>query len=88
MRTSLNEIQQIERFLLNQLSGPDKLVFEARVLTNPSLRIKAVIQQKLQLVIKAFHRKQQKQELLAIHHKLFSHPDKVEFQERVLRYFN
>ena len=88
MRASLNEIRETEQFLSGQLNGEDALVFEARLLTNPVLRVNTVIQQKLHLIIKAFHRKRLKQGLRVIHADLFTNPEKIEFQEEVLHYFD
>jgi len=88
MRTSLNEIREIEQFLLGRLDGEDALVFEARLLTNPVLRVNTVIQQKIHMLIKVFHRKRLKQELRAIHTDLFTNPEKTEFQKKVLHYFD
>jgi hypothetical protein len=88
MRTSLNDIHEIDQFLSGELGSEDALVFEARLLTNPVLRVNTTIQQKIRLVVKVFHRKQLKQELRAIHADLFSNPEKSEFQKEVLRNFN
>jgi hypothetical protein len=88
MRASLNEIREIEHFLSGQHKTEDALVFEARLLTNPVLRLNTAIQQKIYTIVKAFHRKKLKQELRVIHADLFSNPKKTEFQKEVLHYFN
>jgi hypothetical protein len=88
MRASLNEIRETEHFISGQLGTEDALVFEARLLTNPVLRVNAMIQQKIRLTVKVFYRKKLKEELRAIHADLFSNPDKIEFQKKVLHYFN
>ena len=88
MRASLNEIRETEQFLSGQLDSEEALVFEARLLTNPVLRVNMLIQQKIYRIVKAFHRKQLKQELTTIHADLFSSPEKIEFQKKVLHYFD
>jgi hypothetical protein len=88
MRASLNEISETEKFLSNQLDIEDALVFEARLLSSPVLRINTAIQKKIHLVVKAFYRKQLKQGLQVIHEDLFSNPEKTEFQNKVSHYFD
>jgi hypothetical protein len=87
MRTSLNEIKKIELFLLARLSPPESLLFEARILTNPILRMNVVLQQKIYTVVRAYHRKQLKIELKAIQRDLFSDPNKRDFQQTIRQHF-
>jgi hypothetical protein len=88
MRASLNEIAETELFLSQQLNHENALVFEARLLVNPQLRINTAIQRSIRLAIRLFLRKRLKEELAEIHHELFSDPEKVVFQKKVLNYFN
>jgi anti-sigma factor RsiW len=87
MRASLNEIHETEQFLSGQLDNEDALVFEARLLTNPVLRVNVFIQQNIHIAIKIFYRRKIKQRLRAIHADLFTDPEKMEFQKKVLHYF-
>jgi hypothetical protein len=87
MRASLNEIKTTELFLSAQLSPPENLLFEARILTNPILQMNVALQQKIYAVVRAYHIKQLKIELRAIQHDLFSDPDKKSFQQTIQQQF-
>lgn len=87
MRTSLNEIKQAEKYLLNQLSTGESLLFEARMLINPLLRVNVRIQEKIYSLIGMYHRKRLKEELEIIHKNLFSNPAKKEFQQSIHQLF-
>lgn len=88
MRASLTDIHTIEQFLTGRLSPEDRLVFEARMLTQPALQRNVILQQKIQAAAVAFGRHQLKQQLKAVHQNLFSHPRKRLWQQRILHYFN
>ena len=87
MRTSLNEIQKIERYLQKKLNPGESLLFEARILTNPILRLQATLQRKVYALVKLHHHKKLKDELEEIHQNLFSDPDKKEFQKTIFQLF-
>lgn len=87
MKTSLNDIRQTEAYL-NEIQPPDeKLVFEARLITQPLLRLNMFFQQKLYRVVRAYHRQQQKEKMESVHRKLFSDPAKKEFQQNICQLF-
>ena len=88
MRTSLNEIRETENYLNKKSNSLDSLVFEARLLTNPQLRMNLFLQKKVYFIIKMFHRKQIKQEFEQISDRLFTDPAKEEFQQKILHLFN
>ena len=52
MRTSLNNIKQTEDYLSGQMSAGDSLLFKAKMLIDPSLRLSVVMQQKTYLLIR------------------------------------
>ncbi len=87
MRTSLIEIQETEKYLLKEMDTPDRLVFEARILSNPLLRINLFFQQKVYSVVELYHRKKLKEEAEIIHRRLFDDPAKKEFQETIFQFF-
>jgi hypothetical protein len=88
MRHSLNEIYTVEKFLSRQLMPGENLLFEARLLTNPPLRINVALQAKIHSAVKCYHRKQLKLSLKEIHNELFSDPRKKSFQREIIHYFN
>ena len=78
MRTSLNEIQQAEKFLQQEMNPGDKLVFEARMLTNPVLKMNLFFQQKVYTIVRRYHLKKLKEEAEIAHQRLFNDPAKKE----------
>ncbi len=87
MRTSLNEIRQLEDYLLRQ-AGPEEVVlFEARLLLQPDLAEKAAWQQRAYGIIRAYGRKQLRAEIEAAHRKLFTAPEHEPFRRRIFRLF-
>jgi hypothetical protein len=88
MRTSLNEIQAIEKYLSSRHDGGELLLFEAHLQINPQLRFNLNLQKKLLMLVKFFHRKKLKQEAEAVSIKIFSDPEKQEFQKRISQIFN
>ncbi len=87
MRTSLNEIKHVEKYLFKQLSAEETLLFEAKLLVNPILRLNVRIQEKIYSLIKMYHRKKLKEEFEIIHENLFSDPARKEFQQSIHQLF-
>jgi hypothetical protein len=87
MRTSLNEIKETENYLDKKTTGSDALLFEARLLTQPSLRLDVHLQRKLLRLVQLFHRKKVRQDLETIHQQLFADPEKVAFRQSILQLF-
>ena len=87
MRTSLNEIKEIEKFLHHQLDAEESLVFEARLLTNPMLKLNTYLQQKIGQLLLIYHRKKLKEEAETVHQRLFSDPEKADFQQTIMELF-
>lgn len=83
MRTSQNNTQRIERYLLGSLSVSDKLVFEAQLMLQPKLRMELYFQKKAYAFVQLYHRKKLKEELEALHQELFDDPDKIVFQQAI-----
>jgi hypothetical protein len=87
MRTSPNEIKEAESFLTNDMIAEDSLVFQARVITNPLLRLNVNLQSKLMEVVQLYHRRKLKRDLKSIHHELFTSIKKSDFQQLVQNIF-
>lgn len=87
MRTSLTEIEQTEKFLSGKMVPEDALVFEAKMLSNPLLKMNVFFQQKVYSLVRLYHRKKLKEEAEKAHQHLFHHPDKKEFQETIFQLF-
>jgi hypothetical protein len=87
MRTSLTDIRLTEQYLKQQMSAEDKLLFEAQMLTSPMLKLNVAMQRKAYRIVQLFHRAQLKKQTEAIHQRLFSDPDKKDFQQSILQLF-
>lgn len=87
MRTSLTDIKQAEAWLQGTLTPQDSLLFEARILTNPLLRANVALQKKVLALLRFYHRKKLKEELEAVHQRLFSDPAKADFQQQIHHLF-
>ena len=85
MRTSLNEIQQIEKFIHHQLPTEDALVFEAKAIVNPSLGRNVFWQKKIHELLRYYHRRKLKDEMEKIHQHVFQ--TNTTFRENILHLF-
>jgi hypothetical protein len=85
---TLHETKEIDRYLLNKLSIPSRVLFEARLLIDPTLKLRVELQQRLYSIIKRSGRRQMKSEVARVHHQLFSDPAKREFQLNVFQLFS
>ncbi|HTD39686.1 MAG TPA: hypothetical protein VK671_03630 [Mucilaginibacter sp.] len=87
MRTSLIETEQIETHLMRQAEPGDALVFEARLLLEPEFREKMQWQQETYRMVTLYGRDQLKQEIEAVHQKLFTQPEHLSFSQKIRRLF-
>lgn len=71
MKTSLNEIKQIDDHITDQLRDGEKLVFEARMIIDPVLRFNIKMQRKLYSLAKAYSRRSVRKEISIVEEKLF-----------------
>ena len=88
MRTSLNEIKEIENFLQEKADVMDSLIFEAKLITQPQLRLHVHLQQKITRLVQLFHHKKMRADLEEIHKLLFADPNKAAFQQEIFHHFN
>jgi len=88
MRTSLNDIRLTEQYLLKQLSPEDALLFKAKLLINPVLRLNMLFQKKVYLLVAMYHRKKLKEETQTVHQRIFEDPAKKVFQQNIYNLFN
>jgi hypothetical protein len=87
MRTSLNEIEQIEDHLFQKLNGEDQFLFRANMLLNRGFAENVEFQAKTYRLVHAYGRKQLKQEIEAVHQKLFKQPEHINFRRKILALF-
>jgi len=87
MRTSLIETEQIEAHLMQRSEPGDQLVFEARLLLEPELHEKMQWQQEAYRMVKLYGRDQLKQEIEAVHQKMFAQNEHLSFSQKIRRLF-
>lgn len=87
MRTSLNEIKEIEEYLLKYSSTESRLVFEARMILQPELQQKASEQKQIYDLLRKYSRKQLKTEIEAAHNIMFTAPEHKNFRHKILSLF-
>lgn len=87
MKISWNDTRHIERYLNNQLSEEEKILFEAQLVLNPNFELNVGLQKQIHSLIKLYGRRKMKVEIGKIHHKLFQNPEHVIFQQRILQLF-
>ncbi|WP_224999114.1 hypothetical protein [Cesiribacter sp. SM1] len=87
MRTSLHNIRSAEAYLKGEMPTEEALVFEARLLTDPVLRMQVRFQQKAYALLRLLYRKQLKQEATAVEEQLFNSPDKEAFRQQISQLF-
>jgi hypothetical protein len=88
MRTSLNEIQTIEKHLQGQLSGGNEALFQANLLLNPVLPQQVRVQVQSYRLIQAYGRKQLSAEIRQVQEQLFTAPEHKTFLQRILTFFS
>ena len=86
MKTSTN-VSEIENYLFGKLDTASKLLFEAKLLINPVLKLNVESQRRLYSIIKLSGRRKIKSELEQIHSQLFSDAKKRTFQQRIYQLF-
>lgn len=84
MRTSLNELKQIEAFLLSKKKSP---AFEMEMESNPDLREKVLSQKIAYHLIKLFGRKLLKKDLNDLHYHLMHSHEHKRFQREVQKIY-
>lgn len=88
MRTSLQEIKQIDDFFSNQLPQQEALLFDAKTILDPSLSYKVRLHQIVVTMAMKFGRKKIKAEIAAVEQKAFAHRDHLHLQQRVEEIFS
>lgn len=72
MRKSLHEVQEIDRYIFRRMTRTDRLVFQARMILQPELKEKVRLQKKAHAFLRWCSRKEKKDELTTLYHRLMS----------------
>ena len=87
MKTSWNEIQQVDDFLQGCMPPQERLIVEAKLILNPVFRASVQLQQQFHSLIVKYARRKLKAETEFIHQKLFTNPDRKIFQDEIHQLF-
>lgn len=87
MKTSWNDIEQIDNYISGKFTPEELLLFRSKLLINPMLQLNVSLQKKARLLIKLYSRKKVKTEIESVHEKLFNDPAKISFQQKIMRLF-
>jgi len=87
MKISWNDTRHIERYLDNELSKEEKILFEAQLVLDSRFKLNVGLQKQVHSLIKLYGRRKMKAEIGKIHHKLFQNPEHVIFQQRIQQLF-
>ena len=88
MRTSLNDIQKIDDYLLRYAGEADRALFEARLILQPALRESLLWQQKTYAIVRQYSRRQLKAEIETVHQHLFTEPEHIPFRRKIMALFS
>ena len=83
----MNEVAEIEQYLLKAGSPEDTLLLEAKLLIDPELQLKVTAQRQVYSLVKQYGRRQMKAELDCVHQKLFSEPQHRSFAQKIRKLF-
>jgi len=87
MKISLSEIAETEKYLLHEMRPGQRLVFQAKLLTNGDLRRDTFFHNMAHRMIRLYQRKKIKAEIEAAYERLFTDPEKASFREEILKLF-
>jgi hypothetical protein len=87
MRTSLNEIKEIDDHVLKQAAPDDVLLFEAKLIINPELKYQVLWHKQTLGLVQQYGRNNFRVEIEAVHQKLFSLPEHEGFRQKIMRLF-
>lgn len=88
MRTSLNEVREIEQFLLRKKPAGDTLLFQAKIILDPPLRSRVEWQQKAYDIVRAYGRKKLREEIKSAERILFTEKEHEGFRKKILKLFS
>jgi hypothetical protein len=87
MRTSLNEIKQIDDHVLKQFPPDEALLFEAKLIINPELKHEVMWHKQTLKLVQQYGRNNLRAEIDAVHQKLFGLPEHEGFRQKIMRLF-
>ena len=87
MRTSLNEISQIEKFLFHELPPEDQVLFQAKNILDKDFKMNVFLQKKIYRLLDLFHKNELKEQAEEVHSALMNNPKESAFRAEILAIF-
>jgi hypothetical protein len=88
MRTSLNEIARIEKFLGRKLSKENSDAFSIRLIYDKAFKVNVYVQRQVYGLVRQYGRKCLRKEAENVHQRLFEDSAHQRFQETIHQIFN
>lgn len=88
MKTSGTDIQTIDAYLHNNLLPEDRIIFEARLIISPLLRMQLMAQRSVYRLVALYHRKKLKAEIEQVHQTIFDSIHHHDLQQDIRKIFN
>jgi hypothetical protein len=80
MRTSLNNIKEIDDHVLGLAAPQNGLLFEAKMILNPELRLDVAWHRQTLTLVQQYGRQQLRADIEAVHQQLFTQPEHQTFR--------
>lgn len=87
MKTSFHDTRVVDAYLRGRLPLRARTLFERALRSDVTLRRDLYFQKLTYRLIRSFHRRRLREELMDLHASLFEDPEKRWFQQSVLRCF-
>jgi len=87
MRTSLNNIQEVDDYVLKQSPPQDALLFEAKLIIDPELKHTVMWHRQTLNIVNQYGRNNLRSMIEKVHQQLFTHPEHQSFRQKMLRLF-
>ena len=87
MKTSWNDIKIAEDYVEGRMDRNTRISFESHLALNPLLSTDLRFLKKTYQLVKMYHRKKMKEELDALHKRIFSDPNKIAFRQNIFQIF-
>lgn len=88
MKTFRNNTQQTEEYISGTLRQDEALLFDARLLIDPVLKMHLGLQRRIRALVHAYGRKKTREEIAAVHEEVFNDPRHLILQQQVNQLFN
>jgi hypothetical protein len=87
MRTSLDEIKEVDDQLLKLQQPDDALLFQAKLLIYPELKDEVMLHNQTLRLVQQYGHNHLRAQIAAVHRQLFTLQQHQSFREKVLRFF-